>query len=267
MARKSTTSNPGDVKMFPSAEAVAQGAAELFAHTCDTAVRERGRFYVALSGGSTPKRTFELLSSEPLRSRINWDHVHLFWGDERYVPHDDPNSNYRMTSEALLRHIPVPPANIHGVPTELSPPETAAAAYEADVRQTLGTSDSSIPRFDLVYLGVGTNGHTASLFPHSPVLKETSRLVVADFVAEVNSWRISMTAPLLNRGRTVAFLVAGREKASVLKQVMFGPRNVENLPAQLISPEGELLWLLDEAAASMLPHTQASTAAPHERAS
>lgn len=267
MASKSTTSNPSEVRIFSSAEAVAEGAAELFIHTCDAAVRDRGSFFVALSGGSTPKRTFELLADEPLRSRIKWDRVHLFWGDERYVPHDDPNSNYRMTSEALLRHIPVPHANVHAVRTELSPAEAAATAYEEEIRHTLSTDADSIPQFDLVYLGVGTNGHTASLFPHSPVLHERSRLVVADFVAEVNSWRISMTAPLLNRGRTVAFLVAGREKASVLKQVMFGPRDVENLPAQLISPEGELLWLLDEAAASMLPHVSTSSAAPQERAS
>lgn len=263
MATTGTSRNPGEVRVSASAENVAQAAAELFVELCEQSILARGRFRVALSGGSTPKRTYQLLSSKALAGRVDWSRVDLFWGDERYVPHDDPNSNYRMTAEALLRNISIPAANVHGVPTDVSPPEAAAAAYESEIRKTLGET-ISIPAFDLVYLGLGTNGHTASLFPHSATLLEESRLVVADFVNEVNTWRISMTATLLNHGRTVAFLVSGREKAEVLRQVMLGPREPDRLPAQLIVPEGKLLWLTDEAAASLLPH-QRNTA--QERAS
>jgi 6-phosphogluconolactonase len=251
MATTASTSHPGEVRVYADPAAVAEAAAGLFVELCEQAVRERGRFRVALSGGSTPKRTFELLATEELARRVDWNHVDLFWGDERYVARDDPASNYRMTAEALVRHVPIPAANIHPVPTEITPPEAAAAAYEAEIRKTLGDAES-IPSFDLVYLGLGTNGHTASLFPHTSALKESTRLVVADFVQEVNMWRLTMTAPLLNGGRTVAFLVAGQDKAQVLKDVMLGTRDPERLPAQLISPEGKLLWLTDKQAAALL---------------
>jgi 6-phosphogluconolactonase len=261
-----TITNPGELRVYASAEAVADAAAELFVELCEQSVRERGRFVVALSGGSTPKRTYELLASSRFSRRVDWRRVELFWGDERYVPKDDPNSNFRMTSEALLSHIAIPSQNVHAVPTEITPAEAAATAYEAELRRAFGDA-RSIPQFDLVYLGLGTNGHTASLFPHSPTLKEESRLFVADFVAEVNTWRLTMTAPVLNRGRVVAFLVAGREKADVMRQVLTGVRDPERLPAQLIAPEGKLLWIADEAAASMLPHGQSVSKAGRERAS
>jgi 6-phosphogluconolactonase len=251
MPTTASTSHPGEVQVYADPEAVAQAAAELFVELCEQALRERARFRVALSGGSTPKRTFQLLANQELARRVDWNHVDLFWGDERYVSRDDPASNYRMTAEALLRHVPIPVGNIHPVPTEIAPPEAAAAAYDSEIRNSLGDAES-VPRFDLVYLGLGTNGHTASLFPHSPALKESTRLVVSDFVQEVNMWRLTMTAPLLNRGRTVAFLIAGQEKAQVLKDVMLGPRDPERLPAQLISPEGKLLWLVDNQAAALL---------------
>jgi 6-phosphogluconolactonase len=150
-----------------------------------------------------------------------------------------------------LRHVPVPSGNIHRVPTEITPPSAAAMAYEETLRQSFGDSHS-MPQFDLIYLGLGTNGHTASLFPHSAALREESHLVLADFVAEVNSWRISMSAPLLNRGHTVAFLIEGSEKAQVLHDVLLGPRTPERLPAQLIAPEGKLLWMVDKAAAALV---------------
>ncbi len=159
-----------------------------------------------------------------------------------------------MAAEALLQHVPVPAANIHRVPTEISPPPAAAEAYEKEIRQAFSEA-AAVPQFDLIYLGIGTNGHTASLFPHSPALRERSRLVLADFVGEVNMWRISMSVPLLNRGRTVAFLISGEEKAQTLREILLGARDPERLPAQLIAPEGELLWLLDKAAAALLPET------------
>jgi len=245
----------GELRVYGDAEQIALAAAELFVALTTESIRARGRFRVALSGGSTPRGMYELLSAAEFSSRIDWNQVDIFWGDERYVPPDDRDSNYRMTFQALLRHVPVPVANVHCVPTEISPPSAAAAAYEDQIRQSF--ADSSIPQFDLIYLGLGTNGHTASLFPRSPTLRERSHLVVADFVAEVNGWRITMSAPLLNRGRTVAFLVEGPAKAEVLRDVLLGPVDVERLPAQLIAPEGKLLWMVDEAAATLLhPGTQ-----------
>ena len=245
---------PGELQVHGDAERLARAAAELFVSSAAESIKARGRFRVALSGGSTPRRVYELLATYGFRSRIDWDHVEVFWGDERYVPADDRDSNYRMTAEALLLHVPIPRENIHRIPTEISPPQDAASAYEKDIRQSFG-DPASLPQFDLIYLGLGTNGHTASLFPHSPALQEKSRLMFADFVAEVNTWRISMSAPLLNRGRMVAFLIEGRQKAQVLREVLLGPRDPERLPAQLIHPEGKLLWLVDESAAALLSDT------------
>ncbi len=243
----------GELRAYGDAEQLARAAAELFVSIAGESIKARGRFRVALSGGSTPRRVYELLATTAFSSRVDWDHVEIFWGDERYVPADDRDSNYRMTAEALLRHVPVPSANIHRVPTEISPPAAAAVAYEMDIRQCF-QEPVSVPQFDLIYLGLGVNGHTASLFPHSPALKETSRLVLADFVAEANTWRISMSAPPLNRGRTVAFLVADQQKAQVMREVLLGPRDPERLPAQLIAPQGKLLWMVDEAAAALVSH-------------
>ncbi len=244
----------GELGVYGDAEQLARAAAELFVALATESIKARGRFRVALSGGSTPRHVYELLSAAEFSSRVDWNHLDIFWGDERYVPADDRDSNYRMTFEALLCRVPVPAANVHRVPTEISPPSAAAAAYEEQIRQFF--PDSYMPDFDLIYLGLGTNGHTASLFPHSPALREQSRLVVADFVAEVNGWRVTMSPPLLNRGRMVAFLVQGQEKAEVLRDVLLGPDHPERLPAQLIAPEGKLLWMVDEAAATLLSRAE-----------
>jgi len=252
MSTDSRTQFPGELRVCSDAEQLAQAGAELFGQLAAESILLRGRFRMALSGGSTPRRVYELLATDAFSSHVDWGHVDLFWGDERYVPADDPESNYRMTAEALLRQVAIPPVNIHRVPTEINPPAAAAEAYEKEIRQCFG--DSAIPpQFDLVYLGLGENGHTASLFPHSAALKETSRLVLADFVEEVDMWRISMSAPLFNRGRTVAFLIHGQEKAQVLREVLLDPPDPERLPAQLINPEGKLLWMVDEAAAALMP--------------
>lgn len=245
------TDHPGELLVYHDAEQLATAAAELFVEISADAIRARGRFRVALSGGSTPRRVYQLLATAAFSSRVEWNHVDIFWGDERYVPADDRDSNYRMADEALLRHVAIPVANIHRVPTEIGEPAVAASSYEDTIRRCFGDA-RSVPQFDLIYLGLGTNGHTASLFPHSPALGEASRLVLADFVSELDSWRITMSAPLLNRGRTVAFLINGEEKAQVLREVLFGPREPARLPAQLIAPEGRLLWLADEAAAAQV---------------
>jgi 6-phosphogluconolactonase len=244
----------GELRVYGDAGQLARAAAELFVNTAADSIAARGRFRVALSGGTTPRRLYKLLATSAFSSRVDWKHVHIFWGDERYVPANDPDSNYRMTAEALLRHVPIPAANAHRVATEISPPAAAAAAYEEQIRQSF--ADSSRPQFDLVYLGLGTNGHTASLFPRSPALREQLRLVMADLVAEVKGWRITMSAPLLNQGRVVVFLVQGQEKAQVLRDVLLGPVDAERLPAQLIAPEGKLLWMVDEPAAAMLSRSE-----------
>ena len=246
-----TTGNRGELRVYGDAEQLAQAAAELFVTLAAESIKARGRFRAALSGGSTPRRVYQLLAGNEFKRRLEWDRVDLFWGDERYVGADDRESNYRMTAEALLMHVPIPPANVHRVPTEISPASAAASRYEEDIRECFHET-SSVPRFDLIYLGLGANGHTASLFPGSATLREQSRLVIADFVDEVKMWRITMTVPLLNHGRTVAFLVEGNQKAEVLRDVLLGPPNPERLPAQLIVPQGKLLWMTDEAAARLL---------------
>lgn len=255
MTGVSQPNNHAELGVYNDVEQLARAAAELFVSLSASAIQARGRFRVALSGGGTPRRVYELLATGEFSRRIDWDGVDLFWGDERYVPAEDRDSNYRMTAEALLRHISIPADNIHRVRTEISPPAAAASAYEIEMRQSFQCR-SSIPQFDLIFLGLGTNGHTASLFPHSAALSEHSRPVVADFATEVKAWRITMTAPLLNRGRAVAFLVEGKQKAEVLHEVLLGPNDPQRLPAQLIAPEGQLLWMLDEAAASLLPDAE-----------
>ncbi|MGB9106059.1 MAG: 6-phosphogluconolactonase [Terriglobales bacterium] len=241
----------GELRVYADREQLAGAAAELFVKTAAESIAARGCFRVALSGGSTPRRVYELLATEAFSRRVDWDRADIFWGDERYVPAEDRDSNYRMAHEALLRHVPAPAANIHRVPTNIRPPHAAAEAYEEDIRQCFRDS-VSVPQFDLIYLGLGANGHTASLFPRSQALQERARLVVADFVPEVDGWRISMSAPLLNHGRTVAFLIAGEEKAEVLREILLGPPDPDRLPAQLIAPEGKLLWLVDGAAAALV---------------
>ena len=251
----SPTRYSGELQVYKDAEQLANATAELFVGTAAESMKARGRFRVALSGGSTPRHVYELLASQRFSSRVDWNRIDIFWGDERYVPSDDRESNYRMTAEAMLQHVPIPPVNIHRVPTEISPPAAAAGAYEKDIRRCF-REPLSVPQFDLIYLGLGTNGHTASLFPYSPILKETSQIVAADFVAEVNAWRITMTALLLNRGHIVAFVGDGPQKAQVLREVLLGPRDPQRLPAQLITPEGKLFWMVDKAAAALLLHSE-----------
>jgi 6-phosphogluconolactonase len=240
-----------ELRVYADAEQLAHAGAELLVTLAAESIAVRGRFRVALSGGTTPRRVYELLATDAFKDRVDWDKVDLFWGDERYVAADHPDSNYRMAAEALLEHVAVPAINIHRVPTEVAPASAAAERYEEDIRNCFGTP-TSVPRFNLIYLGLGPDGHTASLFPHAPILRDDKRLVVADFVNKLSLWRISMTANLLNHGHTVAFLVEGEPKAAVLRDVLVGPRDPEHLPAQLIAPEGNLLWLTDEAAAHLL---------------
>jgi 6-phosphogluconolactonase len=241
------------IRIYNDYESMSRAAAQLFVERAMTAVRERDRFTVALSGGHTPQRTYELLAQLPLsdknpREQVPWQQVHVFWGDERCVPLDDPQSNARMTRQALLDHVPIPEAQVHPIRCAQHP-EQAAADYAALLREHLGSS----PRFDLVLLGLGENGHTASLFPGTAVLEERARWTAAVYVAEQNMWRVTLTAPLINQAAAIAFLVAGAGKAEVVQRVLEGPREPKHLPAQLIQPvDGVMYYLLDADAADKL---------------
>lgn len=258
MSANPNESHERQILVCPDAETVAVEAAKMFVRHADESIRGRGRFTIALSGGSTPKRLFEILATSDYQRRVQWDRVHLFWGDERYVPSDHADSNFRMTMETLLSQVPIPPANVHRIRTELSPAEAVATNYESEIAHFFAgfspMSPDRFPSFDLIFLGLGTNAHTASLFPNSHALQESSHLVVAEFISEVNMWRITMTAPLLNTGRTIVFLVCGQNKAHVVRDVLFGDYDPERKPAQLIQPaRGQLTWLIDIAAAAELP--------------
>jgi 6-phosphogluconolactonase len=232
--------------------AVARAGAELFVAESQKA-RARGRFSVALSGGSTPRTLHALLAAPPFRDQVDWSQVQFYWGDERTVAPDDPESNFRMARETLLDKVPIHEAQIHRVQTELMDPHKAAAAYEDELRREFALSAGHLPRFDLIFLGMGPDGHTASLFPHTEALKAMGRLVVANFVPKLGASRITLTAPVLNAAAVVAFLVAGQDKADALAAVLEGPRNPEEYPAQLIAPtHGALHWLADRAAAAKL---------------
>jgi 6-phosphogluconolactonase len=227
------------MRVFSSPRELARAAAEHF-----VALSPRT---VALSGGSTPKLLFELLAdpNEPFRDQIQWSSIHFFWSDERHVPPDHPDNNYRMAYETMLSRVPVAKNNVHRVPSENPNASEAASDYE---RTLIEVTQQSLPQLDLILLGLGTDGHTASIFPGSEVLHETQRLVAAPWVEKFQTYRITMTLPLLNNGTSVVFLVSGSEKAKIVKEVLEGQKKY---PAQFVKPTtGELLWMLDNDAAS-----------------
>jgi len=238
------------IEVAENAEALSHLVAEQFVRLTTDAIASRGRCAVALSGGSTPKSVYQLLAAPAFRTRVRWSDIHFFWGDERHVPPDHPDSNYRMAVEAMLSKVPVPPANVHRVRSELSDAEQAARDYEGVVRACVGGEPT--PPFDLMHLGIGTDGHTASLFPGSAGLEERERLCVANWIAKFNGYRITLTLPVLNAARAVTFVVKGTEKAPVVQRVL-GDSDGPRLPAQLVRPaDGTLWWMLDRAAAGEL---------------
>jgi 6-phosphogluconolactonase len=238
--------------VYDNMESLSQAAAGLFSRLARQAVGDHGKFSVALSGGHTPCYTYELLASEAFYSRIPWAQVHVFWGDERCVPADDPRSNSHMARQAFLSRVLIPPDQIHPISCAQKPAE-AVTQYEAVLRGFFG--DQS-PRFDLILLGLGENGHTASLFPNTSVLEEEEQWVAEVYVAEQKMHRVTFTASLINQAAAVAFLVAGAGKSQVLQQVLEGPSDPKRLPAQMIRPKnGQLMWLVDEEAASLISRT------------
>src|SRR5580698_8754101 len=243
----------------PDPAALARRAAQYFLEMASEAVAGRGRARIAISGGSTPKATFQLLAdpSQPFRNHMPWDSLDLYWVDERCVPPDDNDSNYRMTREAMLDHVPLQPEQIHRIEGELDP-EAAAARYESELRNSFRLEGAESPRFDLVALGMGPDGHTASLFPGTEAIHELGRVVVANYVPQKDTWRITLTWPVINESREVFFLIGGKDKADPLHRVLQGAYDPETLPSQLIQPKsGKLLLLLDKDAASLLPPVDA----------
>jgi 6-phosphogluconolactonase len=246
-----------EYSVLPDAKALAVRAAEEFTRAAERAASERGRARIAISGGSTPKTAFGLLAdrSQPWRGRMPWDKLELFWVDERCVPPDDLESNYRMTREAMLDKVPLKPERVHRMEGELEP-EAAASRYESVLRNSFRLEGAESPRFDLVALGMGPDGHTASLFPHTEAVHETARLATANHVPQKDTWRITLTWPVINNASSVFFLIGGADKAEVVHEVMLGAQDAERLPSQLIWPaSGILTLILDQAAAALLPAT------------
>ncbi|MCE5307778.1 MAG: 6-phosphogluconolactonase [Acidobacteriales bacterium] len=243
-----------ELRTFAEAGELFKAAAGEFLRLAEEAVCSKGLFTVCLSGGSTPRRLYSLLGNDPeWKVRIPWATAHFFWSDERHVPPDDQESNFRMAWETMLCKVTVPPGNIHRIPAEQPDAGRAALEYNGVLRDFFKLGDGQFPRFDLALLGMGADGHTASLFPDSGALHEERRMVVSNWVERLETERITMTAPVLNNASHVFFLVLGEDKASALKAVLQGPRQPDLLPAQMIRPaHGSLLWLVDRHAASLL---------------
>jgi 6-phosphogluconolactonase len=239
-----------EVRVFGNAAELAREAADEISLRVQETLRESERFTWALSGGSTPRALYRLLASEPYRERLPWHAIHFFWGDERHVPPDDAESNFRMAREAMLGAVPVPAENIHRIHAEEPEAERAARLYEDELRAFFTLAPGAWPRFDLMLLGLGNDGHTASLFPGSAAVRERGRLVVAPWVEAQRAFRITLTPPVLSQARRALFLVSGAEKAAALHAVLEGPREPDRYPAQVVG--GNRLWLVDRAAAGLL---------------
>ena len=236
------------LKIFPDLESLSQAAAELFAEQAYLAVKTQENFYVALSGGTTPRRTYELLAQEPLRSSVPWPHCQVFWGDERYVQAKDARSNHLLARMALLNQVPIPETGLHPIVCAQSPAQTAEN-YERQLRRIF----PALPSFDFVFLGVGSDGHIASLFPGTPASREQRRWVCAtQKPGEPDLFRITLTLPVINNAKVIVFLVSGTDKAKLLRTV-FATSEVPTFPVQFVQPiQGKVYWFLDQAAASQL---------------
>ncbi|HLK63613.1 MAG TPA: 6-phosphogluconolactonase [Bryobacteraceae bacterium] len=238
------------IRVVADSTALFQAGADAFVSAAKEAIEAKGHFNVALSGGSTPKGMFALLAEG---SQVAWDKVRFFWGDERHVPPDHADSNYRMAKESLLAKIGAKAEQVWRIEAENPSAAEAAARYEQRLREYFGTAEGQFPAFDLILLGMGPDGHTASLFPGTKALNEMGGLVVSNWVGKFYTDRITFTAPLLNAAVSVVFLVGGGDKAPALKAVLEGPYEPAQLPAQMVRPErGRLVWVVDRAAGAML---------------
>jgi len=251
MTRKNTSVK---LKIVKDPEEISRTAAEMIIRQASASGPSTRPFTLALSGGSTPRMLHRRLSRQPsAMGSPGWNNLHFFWGDERHVPPDHPQSNYRMACETLFASGLVPAQNIHRVPAEEPDAAMAAEKYERELKSFFKLESGQLPRLDCVLLGMGADGHTASLFPNTQALKENERLVVANWVEKFQHHRITMTVPVLNQAAQIIFLVSGQEKAEVLREILEGDYRPDLLPAQRIRPDhGSLLWLVDEAAAGCL---------------
>jgi 6-phosphogluconolactonase len=241
-----------EIRTLTTPQELSGAAAEEIVHAANEAVAARGRFTIALSGGSTPKNLFNLLATNA-RNVLPWDRMFFFFGDERHVPPTDPDSNYRMADESLLSKVPVPPGNVFRIAAENPDAAAAAEAYEKTLQKFFALPPGQFPVFDLILLGMGPDGHTASLFPNTAGLQEKSRLVIANWVEKFKTSRITLTLPVLNAARCVTFLVSGTDKAPALHAVLDSDAPGEQYPSKLVRPtDGKLIWLVDRAAASEL---------------
>jgi 6-phosphogluconolactonase len=243
-----------EVRILPDGAALARRAAELIVEAAATAVREKGVFHISLAGGSTPKVLYGLLATDPvLKSQMPWDKTQFFFGDERHVPPDDSESNFRMANESMLSKVALKPEQVSRVKAEYEDAEKAAQEYEQTLRTRFKLSDGQLPRFDVLLLGMGDEGHTLSLFPGTKALHDNGRLVMSNWIGKLFTERVTITAPVANNSALAIFMVTKADKALALKGVLEGPYEPEQLPSQLIQPNnGRLLWLVDTAAASKL---------------
>ena len=246
-----------DIHVYPTSQSLLEAAAQHLLHHARQAIAARNSFTLALAGGSTPKGLYAMLAAPPFRDQLDWTKIRFFWGDERHVPPDHADSNYRMAHEALLSRLPISTAHVHRVPSELPDAQTAADQYEAVLRKQFDVPAPDIPRFDFILLGMGPDGHTASLFPGTPAVRETSRLVAAPWVDKLQTSRITFTPILLNHARQVTFLICGHAKAETLHAVLEGPFQPDALPTQIIGPRtGTLTWFVDQEAGGALTFLQ-----------
>ena len=231
------------VQIFQDVRSLASAAAEQFIRLADQSIRNWGRFSVALSGGNTPKVLYRVLVTPENQARLDWDHIHLFWGDERHVPHNHPDSNYRMVKEILLNQIDIPEGNIHSVPTEIDVHQ-AAFQYEASMREFFS---GDWPRFDLIFLGMGEDGHTASLFPNSAGLEDKTHWFIANYAPKRGAWRLTLTTHAINAARNILVMVSGKSKAKMFEEVITGSEEIKEKPIHLITPkDGKMVWFVDK---------------------
>lgn len=244
------------IQVVPDREALSRAAANKFLALSQAAIEKQGHFSVALSGGSTPRDFYALLASSEadFRGQLTWEKLHFFWGDERHVPPDHAESNYRMAYEAMLSKVPVPKSNVHRIQTEMGDAEAVARAYEEELRQFFNAHHGGQPRFDMALMGLGPDGHTASLFPQTAALHEREHWVVANWVQKLHTHRITLTVPALCPSAEILFLVAGGDKATALRDVLHGPFHPDQWPAQIFrNCTNPVVWLIDQLAARQLP--------------
>lgn len=242
----------GEVFVFPDVNAIARRAAEKIVEAA-AAVKQNGRFTISLAGGSTPKTLYSLLAAEPFRSQIPWDKTYLFFGDERHVPPDHADSNFRMASESMISKLSLQPEQVNRIKGEYEDADKAAREYEQVLRSFFKLSDRQLPRFDVLLIGMGDEGHALSLFPGTKALHDNGRLVMPNWIGKLYTERVTITAPVANNSALAMFMVTKADKALALKGVLEGPYEPEQLPSQLIQPtNGKLLWLVDTTAASKL---------------